>query len=253
LAERLTFLTADVSIATNESYRRIAIERGSMAPERVFVVRSAPTAESVAESRPDDRWKNNRTHLVGYVGVIGQSEGLDLLLASIDEIVRRRARTDIQFLIVGGGPEWKAIVELSKEMKLEDWVTFTGRVDNRTLFEILATADVCVNPDRATTMNDISTMNKVMEYMALGKPIVQFEATEGRYSAQDASLYAKANDPSDFATKILELIDDPQARVRMGDFGRRRFREVLAWNHQAPILLRAYDAIFSLGRKVTPR
>ena len=194
LAERLTFMTADISIATNESYRQIAIDRGSMRPERVFVVRSAPAIERVKECRPAQHWRNCRQFLVGYVGVIGQQEGLDLLLASIEEIVRARGRTDIQFVIVGSGSEWKAIVELCDKLKLRDWITFTGRVDDSVLFEILATADVCVNPDRVTTLNDISTMNKVMEYMAVGKAIVQFDVTEGRYSAGDSSLYAKAND-----------------------------------------------------------
>lgn len=245
LAERLTFKTADVSIATNESYRQIAIDRGSMPPDRVFVVRSAPSTGSVMNFRPNDRWRNNRKHVVGYVGVIGQQEGLDLLLESIEEIVRRRARTDIQFVIVGGGPQWKSIVDMSNNLNLREWVTFTGRVDNDTLFEVLSTADVCVNPDRVTKMNDISTMNKVMEYMAFAKPIVQFETKEGHFSAQEASLYAKPNDASDFATKILQLIDDPRTRSHMGAFGQRRFRDVLAWDHQEPILLRAYDALFA--------
>jgi glycosyltransferase involved in cell wall biosynthesis len=244
-AEWLTFKSADISIATNESYRRIAIERGSMRPENVFVVRSAPKIETIKEHTSNDRWRNGRKHMVGYVGVIGQSEGLDLLLASIEDIIRRRDRNDIQFVIVGGGPEWKAIVEMCNKMGLQDWVTFTGRISNDALFEILGTADVCVNPDRVTRMNDISTMNKVMEYMAFGKAIVQYETTEGRFSAQGASLYAKANDPADFAAKILELIDDEETRVKMGLMGRERFHQTLAWDHQEAALLGAYDALFA--------
>lgn len=246
-AEKLTFMSADVSIATNESYRRIAINRGSMPPERVFVVRSGPTAQSVMERHPNDRWRNDRKYVVGYVGVIGQSEGLDLLLESIEDIVVKRGRNDIQFVIVGSGPEWKAIVEQCARMNLQEWVTFTGRVDNNTLFEILATADVCVNPDRVTAMTDISTMNKVVEYMAIGKPMVQFETTEGRFSARGASLYAKANDSGDFAAKIIELIDDPETRARMGTIGRQRFCESLAWDYQESVLLEAYDAIFDIS------
>ncbi len=245
LAEWLTFRVADISIATNESYRRIAIERGGMAPENVFIVRSAPTIETTKERLPNDKWRNGRKSLVGYVGVIGQSEGLDLLLESIAEMVYARKRNDVQFVIVGSGPEWPAIVALCEKLKLQDWVTFTGRVDDATLFEILATADVCVNPDRVTPMNEISTMNKVMEYMALGKAMVQYDVKEGRFSAQESSLYAKANDPIDFAAKILDLIDHPEKRDAMGRFGRQRFCDTLAWDYQASFLIQAYDRLFA--------
>jgi glycosyltransferase involved in cell wall biosynthesis len=246
LAERLTFRTADVSLATNESYRRVAIDRGRMRPDRVFVVRSGPAIERVRAVPPNPKWRNGRRHMVGYVGVISQSEGLDLLLKSVEYIVRQRKRDDVQFVVVGRGPDFQAIVAMAEEMQLTDWVTFPGRVDDATLFEILSTADVCVNPDRVTAMNDMSTMNKIMEYMALGKAIVQFDVAEGRYSAQQASLYAAANDPIDFGDKIIELIDNPDQRARMGEFGRRRLQDVLAWHHQVPTLHQAYDTLFAL-------
>jgi glycosyltransferase involved in cell wall biosynthesis len=248
LAEKLTFKTADVSIATNESYRRIAIDRGGMRPDRVFVVRSGPNLARIKQTSPSLHWRNGRRFLVGYVGVIGGPEGLDLLLASIEHIVRVRRRDDIQFAVVGTGPEWRKITELCSGMGLADYVMFTGQVDDPTLFGILSTADVCVNPDRVTAVNDISTMNKIMEYMALGKPIVQFDVTDGRFSAMDASLYAKANDPKDFGEKILELIADPERRKRMGEFGLRRVQQVLAWQHEQPKLLRAYEALSELRR-----
>ena len=245
LAERLTFRTADVSIATNESYRKVAMVRGGMQSDKVFVVRSGPNVERVKAVPPAPKWRNGRRYVVGYVGVISQSEGLDLLLAAIEHIARRRKRDDIQFVIVGKGPDFDTIVALAQKMGFMDRITFPGRVDDSTLFEILSTADVCVNPDRVTKMNDMSTMNKIMEYMALGKPIVQFDVTEGRYSAQDASLYAGANDPMDFGDKIIALIDDPDRRARMSEFGKRRLQDVLAWHHQVPELLKAYDTLFS--------
>jgi glycosyltransferase involved in cell wall biosynthesis len=248
LAERLTFLTADVSIATNESYRQVAIHRGRIASDKVFVVRSGPVIERVKAVQPAPKWRNGRRYMVGYVGVISQSEGLDLLLASIEHIARQRKRDDIQFVVVGRGPDFETIVGLAGKMGLMDRVTFPGRVDDATLFEVLSTADVCVNPDRVTKMNDMSTMNKIMEYMALGKPIVQFDVTEGRYSAQEASLYAAANDPVDFGDKIIELIDDPDRRARMGESGKHRLQDVLAWHHQVPHLLNAYDTLFSVQR-----
>lgn len=243
LAEMLTFKTADISIATNESYRSIAIDRGGMRPERVFVVRSGPNLDRVKEMPPDARWGKGRRFLVGYVGVIGESEGIDLLLTSIEHIVRVRGRNDIQFVLVGSGPEWQVLTETCRKMNLDDHVTFTGRIDDTRLFTILSTADICVNPDRVTAMNDISTMNKIMEYMALGKPIVQFDVKEGRFSAQEASLYVKPNDPVEFGDQILELIDDPQRRARMAEFGRKRVEEVLAWEHEQSKLLHAYESL----------
>lgn len=249
LLERLTFKSADICIATNQSYRQIAIDRGRKSPDKVFVVRSAPDTDKLKPLPIDFRWRKGRRHLVGYVGVIGEQEGLDLLLVAITHIVRDRKRNDIQFVIVGSGPEWQRTVELCSDLGINDWVTFAGRVDDQTLFTILSTADVCVNPDRVTAMNNISTMNKIMEYMAFAKPIVQFDLKEGRVSAGEASLYAKANDALDFADKILTLMDNPTERTRMGDAGRQRLEDELVWRHQKQSLLQAYDAAFQVGKK----
>jgi glycosyltransferase involved in cell wall biosynthesis len=237
--ERMTFRFADVSIATNESYRRIALERGGMDPDKVFVVRSGPSLERMKIVPPA---KKQRKHLVGYVGVMGKQEGIDLLLQAVGVIVQQRQ--DIHFALVGGGTSLEEMKALARELGVADYVTFTGRVPDAELLAVLNAADVCVNPDVANEMNDISTMNKIMEYMALGKPIVQFDLTEGRYSAQEASLYAKRNDPADFARKIIELVDDPARRERMGEYGRRRVLDTLEWRHEVPRLLAAYEALW---------
>jgi glycosyltransferase involved in cell wall biosynthesis len=239
LLEKLTFKTADVSIATNESYRRIALTRGGMDPDKVFVVRSGPSLERMKIVPPA---KKQRKHLVGYVGVMGKQEGIDLLLQAVGVIVQQRQ--DIHFALVGGGTSLEEMKALARELGVADYVTFTGRVPDAELLAVLNAADVCVNPDVANEMNDISTMNKIMEYMALGKPIVQFDLTEGRYSAQEASLYAKRNDPADFARKIIELVDDPARRERMGEYGRRRVLDTLEWRHEVPRLLAAYEALW---------
>ena len=244
--ERLSFWLSDVSIATNQSYRAIAIERGGMAPAKVFVVRSGPDLGRIRIVPADSSWKKGRAHLVAYVGVIGHQEGLDLLLevaAYIRDIDKRR---DIQFAIAGDGPEAGKIRLMAQDMRLSDFITFTGRIDDAALLSLLSTADVCVNPDRPNAMNDKSTMNKIMEYMALGKPIVQFDLTEGRYSAQDASLYAI--DVPDFGDKIIALLDDPHRRDDMGAFGRRRVEEQLAWPHESPKLLAAYETALGGGK-----
>ncbi len=250
--ERWTFRIADVSIATNESYAAIAVERGGMPAERVFIVRSGPDLNRLRPGPPAARWRNGRAHVVGYVGVMGRQEGIDLLLRAVQHVVRDRGREDIQFVLVGGGTELAAMRELAATLGVADYVTFTGRVPDGELLEALNSADVCVNPDVANAMNDKSTMNKVMEYMALGKPLVQFDLTEGRYSARDASLYARANDWADLGDKLLALIDDPERRRAMGEFGRRRVVEELAWEHEGPKLLAAYDALFESRPSAAP-
>ena len=251
LQEWLTFKTAIVSIATNESYARIARERGGMAPEDVFVVRSGPKVEKLElrPSRPE--LKKGAAHLIGYVGVIGQQEGLDLLIDAAAHLTGPMGRRDVHFGIVGGGPELPVVEAEVVRRGLEEFFTFTGRAPDDLLLDMLNTADICVNPDRATPMNDLSTMNKILEYMTLKKPIVQFDLREGRESAGPASLYARKNDPVDFAEKIAELLDDPDRRAEMGAAGRARILDRFSWDHSAPALLAAYDRAFGkMGKDV---
>ncbi len=244
LCERLTFMTCKVSIATNESYRKIAIERGRMPPERVFVVRSGPDMKRLRRVDPVPAHRQGRTYLVGYVGVMGEAEGLDYLVEAVHHLVHVQGRTDIQFALVGDGTHANNIKALARERRVDDFMTFVGRVPDEELLSIICTADICVNPDVWTVFNDQSTMNKVVEYMALGKALVQFDLAEGRVSAQEASLYAKRNDAVDLAEKMVELLADPERRRRMGEFGRQRVENVLEWRHEAPRLLWAYDCLF---------
>lgn len=247
ILEWLSFKSAKVVLSTNESYRKIALERGGKDPADVFVVRSGPDLTRVKAVAPDESLRKGRTYLVGYLGVMGDQEGIDLLLESVRYIVHDLKRTDIQFALVGGGPSLEPLKDLSKSLDIEDYVTFTGRAPDQVLFEVLSTADVCVNPDRVNPMNDKSTMNKILEYMAVEKPIVQFDVVEGRFSAQDSSLYAKANDPVDFAEKILELLADPELRARMGRIGRNRVESELAWHFEVPKLIAAYKRVFNIA------
>jgi len=242
--ERWTFRTADIAISTNESYRRIAIGRGGMDPNRVFVVRSGPSLERIRIGPADDRLKCGRRYLVGYVGVMGRQEGIDYLLLALRHIVLILGRRDIHVGLVGGGTSLEEMKALAVTLGVAQFVTFTGRVPDAEMLAMLNTADVCVNPDVASEMNDKSTMNKIMEYMALAKPIVQFDLTEGRVSAQDASLYAKPNVSVDLASKLLELLDDESKRDRMGNAGRQRVLNDLAWDHEAPRLLAAYSSLW---------
>ncbi|NDV22365.1 glycosyltransferase family 4 protein [Desulfovibrio sp. JC022] len=242
--ERATFMAADVSIATNESYKRIAIERGKMDPEKVYVVRSGPKLDRLRFIPPVEALKKGRPYLVGYVGVMGKQEGLDLLLQAVRYIVHDLNRHDIHFGLVGGGTSLQDAKILAEELDVSDYVTFTGRVPDQELLEMLNTADICVNPDVANEMNDKSTMNKIMEYMALGKPLVQFDLTEGRFSARGASLYAAPNDYKDMGDKIVQLLGSPDLREKMGALGYRRVRNELEWKYEEPKLLKAYEAVF---------
>lgn len=240
LVERLTFALADKVISTNESYKEIALTRGRKQPKDVFVVRSGPDLSRFHQVPPNNAYKRGKKYLVGYVGVMGEPEGIDYLLESIRHIVFDLNRSDIHFMLIGSGPMFEQLQNLAIQLGIEEFVEFTGRISDEELLARLSSCDVCVNPDKKMTYNDKSTMNKIMEYMAMGKPIVQFDLIEGRRSAQDASVYAKGNDVIDFADKILELLADSQRRKLMGAIGLRRMKEKLEWRFQIPALLKAY-------------
>lgn len=244
LFERLTFKTANFSIATNESYKEIAIRRGKMQAEKIQVIKSGPKLDRLKILPRDKKYLKDRKYLVGYVGVIGEQEGIDLLLESIKYIAS--LRHDIQFAIVGGGTDLSKLIKLSQEMGLMEYVDFYGRVPDDLMLEILNSADVCVNPDKPTEMNNLSTMNKIMEYMALKKPIVQYDLKEGKLSAQKASLYAKCGDLKDFADNITFLIDNPELREEMAEFGYNRVIKELSWDHESNKLVYLYKKIWGI-------
>ncbi len=240
LFEKLTFKTANYSIATNESYKEIAIKRGKMPLDKVAVVRSGPQLDRLKLTPGNLKYKKGRSFLIAYLGVIGDQEGIDLLLEAFRILLDKR--NDVQLAIVGGGTSVDKLKELSEKMQLGEHVDFYGRVSDELMVDILNTADICVNPDRPTTMNNLSTMNKIMEYMALKKPIVQFDLKEGKFSAQQASLYAE--DVTDFAVKMNSLLDNPNLRKEMGEFGYARVVNELSWEHESKNLIDFYKKIF---------
>lgn len=247
--ERLTFRLSDVVMSTNHSYKEIAVTRGGLAPEDVFVVRNGPDLKTFQPVPPVAALKYGKRYLVGYVGVMSAQEGLDILL-DVAEHIRNLGRTDIHFTCVGSGPALSDLRRMVHDKNLGEMVNFTGRISDADLLDVLSTADVCVNPDKPCPMNDMSTMIKIMEYMALGKPIVQFDLREGRISAQDSSLYSdNVNRVSAFADNILWLLDHPAERKEMGEFGRRRVETELAWDYSVGNLLAAYERAFSKRRR----
>jgi glycosyltransferase involved in cell wall biosynthesis len=247
-AERLTYLLATTVISTNESYKRIAISRGRKNAADVVVVRSGPDLNIFRKVPANPALRAGRRYLVGYLGVMGDVDGVDGLVRVIHELVVNRGRTDIHFCLIGGGPMLESLKALARELGVSDFVDFPGRVPDAEVLERLSTCDVCVNPDPVSPLNDKSTMNKILEYMALDRPIVQFDLREGRESAAEASLYAGADDLIDFADKVELLLADPELRAKMGAIGRRRMEDLLEWRHQVPKLLSAYDQVWAARR-----
>jgi glycosyltransferase involved in cell wall biosynthesis len=237
--ERLTYRLADVVIATNESYRKAAIERGHKDPERVFVVRSAPDVTRFTGGVPDPALKAGKQHLLCYLGVMGPQDGVDYALRSLARL-REIRPDDWRAVFVGSGDCFDEMVALSRELGLSDQVNFTGRISDEALLGYLATTDVALSPDPRNPLNDVSTMNKVLEYMAVGCPIVSFDLREARVSAADAAVYAEANDTDAFANAVSTLLDDPADRLRRGEIGRDRISNGLSWDHSKVQLVASY-------------
>lgn len=242
LAERLTYACADAVLATNQSVRQIAIQRGRKKADWVFVVRTAPVIHHAGRP-PDPSLKKGRRYLAGYVGVMGNADGVDYLIDAAAYLVRRAGRQDVQFLIMGTGPEYDRLLARRNELGLQEFIDMPGRVSNEFLFSALQTIDVGVACDPINSYNDHCTMNKVLEYMAFGKPQVMFDLKEGRASAGAAALYVSENSPVKLAQAIAELLDDPPTRERMGGMGAERIRHELTWERSVEQLLRAYQAV----------
>lgn len=244
-AERRTYRAADAVIATNETYRRRAIERGSVPAERVFVVRSSPDPARIHPVEPEAGLKGGRPHLVAYLGTMGPQDGVDLFVEAARQVLERLPG-QVKFIAMGGGNQLDALQALVVEQGLAADVTFTGRVPDELVRQVLSTADVAVSPDPANGFNEYCTMNKTLEYMATGTPVVAFDLAETRASAGDAAVYATPNDPAELASLIAELLADPARRAEMGRIGRERIVGPLSWQVSARSLLAAYDAALSL-------
>jgi glycosyltransferase involved in cell wall biosynthesis len=243
LLERATYALADHVVATNESYRETAIRRGKVPAHRVTVVRTGPNPERLRKGTPVTSWRHGRRYLCAYLGVMGPQDGVDLALRGAAAIVRL-GRDDVYFVFMGSGDSYDELVLLADELGIADRVTFTGRIPDETVFEILSTADVGLSPDPLNPLNNVSTMNKTMEYMAFELPVVAFDLKETRVSAGPAAVYAPPNDTDAFARAIIELLDDPEQRAELGRLGRERVERELAWRHQAPRYVGVYESLF---------
>ena len=247
LLERITFALADTVISTNESYREVAIRRGKVRPELVHVVRSAPDLARFTRVPAEIGLRRGKRFLTCYLGVMGPQDGVDYALRAVAHLRDTLNRTDFHSVFIGSGDSFDDLVALSYELGIQDIVEFTGRVPDAVVHSYLSTADVCLAPDPKNPLNDVSTMNKIVEYMAMGRPVVSFDLTEARVSAGDAAVYAAPNDEREFAYLVGELLDDPDRRRSMGRIGRERVEESLSWEISQRNLLAAYEQTLLRG------
>jgi asparagine synthase (glutamine-hydrolysing) len=243
--ERITYACADRVISTNESYRSVALRRGHKDPDAVTVVRTGPDPDRMQAGEPVEELRRGHKHLLAYLGVMGPQDGVDLALHAMHHIVHTHGRSDVGLTLIGDGDAAPALRRLADELNLADRVHFTGRIPDAEVAGILSTAVVGLCPDPRNPLNDVSTMNKTMEYLSYGLPVVSFDLIETKVSAGPAALYAQPNRTEDFAEKVLELLDDELRRTQMGETGRRRVEEQLAWRCQVPAYVSLYDQLTS--------
>lgn len=246
--EWATHRTARHVIATNESYRDIAIRRSGKLAADVTVVRTGPDPERLVRGEPRPEQRRGRTHLAAYIGVMGPQDGVDIVIRAADVVVREMKREDIAFTLIGKGDCFDELVALRDELGLAGHVQFTGRAPDSLVAEILSTADLGLSPDPKNPLNDVSTMNKTMEYMAYQLPVVAFDLRETRVSAAGAAVYVKPNDVREYAKAIVALMDDEPRRAQLGKAGRVRVEQVLAWSHQRDAYLGVYRRLLNPGR-----
>lgn len=244
LLERLTLKTADLVIAVNNSHKEIAIKRGKIPESRIVIVRSGPRSSWATIHTPDDNLKKGRKYLVVYLGEMCEQDGVDYLLRAIKHY-KQSYPPDTMFALVGGGPDQQRMKDMAEGLGLNDTAYFTGRISDRELWTYLSTADVCVDPDPYTEWSNLSTMNKIIEYMSFGRPIVSFDLAEHRCSAKDASVYVEPNNADKFSESIRSLLEDENKRQTMSKFGKNRFVEKLAWDNSSKTLIEAYDSILN--------
>jgi glycosyltransferase involved in cell wall biosynthesis len=249
--ENKSFNSAASVIATNQSYKNIALSRGKKSNHDVYIVRNGPILSKFDLSQIKFKSQKLNEVWVGYVGNMNLQDGVEEIIYAAKRIKKECNRNDVKFILIGGGSNQQYLVKMSKKADLDDIIYFVGRVSDEEMLSTLRSCDFCIQPDPFNPLNDVSTMNKVMEYMALGKSFVAYELKETVFSGADCGLYAKNNDREDFVNKILILANDKQLRLTLGQKGRERIEEHLAWDYSIPHLLKAYEhAFFKRSTKI---
>ena len=246
--ERRTHRAANHVIATNDSYREIAMTRGGKRADEVTVVRTGPDLRRLRPGEPDPELRRGHRYLVAYIGVMGPQDGVDIVVRAADIVVSKLGRDDIAFTLIGSGDCFDDLVALRDELGLAGHVEFTGRAPDEQVMRIMSTADAGLSPDPKNPLNDVSTMNKTMEYMVFGLPVVAFDLRETRVSAGDAAVYVQPNDEQQYAEAIVALLDDEPRRELMGKLARERVEQELAWDHQESAYLGVYKRVLGQAR-----
>lgn len=241
--EKINLKLANIIIATNISYKEIEIERGGISRNKVYVVRNGPDPNKLMPGEPDYNLRNLNKSILAYAGVMGPQDGVDYLLRSLYHLINNLNRKDFYCIIIGTGDDLDNLKSLSRDLQLDDYVLFTGFIPDKDYHRYMSTADICLSPDPLSPLNDISTWIKVLDYMSFGKPIVSFDLKETRYSAQESAIYVPPNDEVEFARAIAKLMDNPEVRDKMGEFGRKRVENELKWDIVGKNLLYAYKSL----------
>ena len=243
LLERSSCRLADAVITTNESYRRVEIERSGIRPDKITVVRNGPGPEKLILEDADPALRERAPFVLGFIGVMGYADGVDYLLRAVHNLVYELGRDDVYCVLVGEGDARADLQQLATSLDIDRYVEFPGRLSDEDARRVLCSADVCVVPDPSNTFNDLSTMTKMMDYMALGRPIVAFDLPEHRRTAGDAAVYVAGNDELELARAISALLDDPERRRQLGALARTRVEEHLVWEHSLRHLLGVYRGL----------
>ena len=244
--EHMTYRLSDAVIATNDSFKEVARERGGKKDSDIFIVRNAPSRENIEKAVAVPALRSKATYLLSYIGVMGPQDGIDILLRAVRCLSGDHKRSDFHVLLMGAGTVYEEMKQYAKDLGVDHLVTFTGYVDYDMVMNGIASADVCVCPDPLTPMNDKSTLVKIIEYMSVGRPIVAFDLKETRKSAADAAVYARPNDENHFAEQIHRLLGSAEMRTIMGRIGRERVETMLSWEHSKEALYAAYDHVFAM-------
>ncbi|RJQ68915.1 MAG: glycosyltransferase WbuB [Desulfobacteraceae bacterium] len=241
--EKMCLKLSNMVIATNQSYKAIDAERGRIDPQKIIIVRNGPDPQRFRAVPPDGQLKASGRIILTYVGVMGPQDGVDYLLKALHHLVYERGRTNIYCIIVGPGDALDDLKNLAESLYLNEYIRFTGFIPKADLLKYLSSADICLDPNPSSPLNDVSTWIKVMEYMAMGKPVVSFDLKETRYTAGHAAVFVTPNDTRAFAEAIMNLMDDPAKRAEMGRVGRRRIEKELAWEYSAANLIQGYEKL----------
>jgi len=236
----LSYKYSAAVISTNETYKQLAIQKYSKNKDKIFIVRNGPDTRKFRSVKSNYSLKKGKKYLFAYIGIMAVQDGVDYIVNSAKYLVREKGFTDFIVYLIGSGSDFDRLLKMTQEYQLEEYIKFTGRIPDEPALEILSTADICLSPDPFNPLNDSSTMNKVMEFMSLGKPIVSFDLKEARFSAQDAAIYVRNNDVSSFTNGILELLEDSERAAKMGAFGKSRVEETLSWQKQITFLIETY-------------